>query len=858
MRLVFDPDFDGGTWPGPLAGRDAAFGEAWVGPLGLLAAVETALGLGGRWAAQAVRAAALVGAVRETQGFWSRSAEADPLGTADVLLRWRDELALAGWIGEPVAPRLAQLAAVTRDAMPGVPDRLSGALRAIARRGAGGAIREIVCLGAPAELGWLWQSLLAALREDGAQVVSAPPSPAPSAGDLAALRLGRFTPRGDGSLFLLRASGVLAAAEHVAAWLTGRKPREDVVVVTPDAALDAALHRFGLPTLGGGGGGNVLPQVLPLVLQMGWSPPDPQLALDLLTLPTGPIPGPLASRLSQALQEWPAVDSNVWRSRLAEGLSLIQESDRASSFAERVGSVFRAAVPRGRPYPVSEVAARLRIVDVWARGHAGSDSDREPWVLVSAQCAELSRLLGLSGLRELPPAQLDWFVSEATRVASLPPRHPAEAGIHGVSSPGAVAGPAHIVVWWSFTADAAPQTRGLPLATTELQALRPAGVRLLDPGSVANARTARWRRPLLQATEALLLVCPRVGDDGEERFPHPLWTEIAGRATNGAALEGPRPPLGSRTTRKPRPRGPIPRPTRVWKVVGSVPRLPPHVSPTGLGDLLGCPFRFAARAHAAIRPGRSASLSTGDQLWGRLTHELLRRLFEGPGLSPAEARTQAGTLFDAEGPRLAAALFLPGSEAARTAVKHAIQSSAETLFGHLKEARLRPVQVESLREREAFGAVLRGQPDLVLGDPPAIVDLKWSGASHHARSLATGTSHQLAAYSYLVSEGPVPDAPVAYFILSSQRMIEGGHGPFPGAEVVSGPGLRETWDALCLAVEAARRELASGVLTAAGIVEGTHEEPFKHGGIDDATGCLRLPAPCRFCDLGALCGREAH
>jgi len=50
MKIFFDPDFDGGCWPGPLNGtppRPAVVGEAWVGPLGLRGILETALGLGG-------------------------------------------------------------------------------------------------------------------------------------------------------------------------------------------------------------------------------------------------------------------------------------------------------------------------------------------------------------------------------------------------------------------------------------------------------------------------------------------------------------------------------------------------------------------------------------------------------------------------------------------------------------------------------------------------------------------------------------------------------------------------------------------------------------------------------------------
>lgn len=47
MKVVFDRSFDGGAWPGPLAERDAAMGESWLGELGMLGLLETMVGLAG-------------------------------------------------------------------------------------------------------------------------------------------------------------------------------------------------------------------------------------------------------------------------------------------------------------------------------------------------------------------------------------------------------------------------------------------------------------------------------------------------------------------------------------------------------------------------------------------------------------------------------------------------------------------------------------------------------------------------------------------------------------------------------------------------------------------------------------------
>ena len=136
MRITLGLDFTGGSWPGPLADRDAVAGEAWVGPGGLLGLLETQLGLSGPPSGAAVRAAALIPALGRVDGFWAASAQDNPFFTARTLLRWRDYLALHGWQGEPTSPRLAKLAEVTEGAFPGFPDRLHAVTRALGDRSA--------------------------------------------------------------------------------------------------------------------------------------------------------------------------------------------------------------------------------------------------------------------------------------------------------------------------------------------------------------------------------------------------------------------------------------------------------------------------------------------------------------------------------------------------------------------------------------------------------------------------------------------------------------------------------------------------------------------------------------------------
>ena len=278
MKICFDPEFDGGAWPGPLAGRDAVAGEAWLGEQGLLGRLEVALGLAGPVATPGERAAGLVPGLRQVEGFWSRSAEVDPLGSASELLRWRDELVLAGWdVREEGMPeRVASIGRLAPHILPGAPDRLWAVERALEVRPGEVAALEVL---EPIEaLPARWRAVVQRLAGQGTAVTQAEVAASGASGDLSGARDRGFQPSQDGSLQLLRSDGPWAAAVEVAAWLAARESTDGVVIVAPTPLLDSELRRFGLPATGAcqTGGGSTLLEILPLVLALGWHPAAPE------------------------------------------------------------------------------------------------------------------------------------------------------------------------------------------------------------------------------------------------------------------------------------------------------------------------------------------------------------------------------------------------------------------------------------------------------------------------------------------------------------------------------------------------------------------------------------------------------
>ncbi len=267
MNIRFDVDFDGYPWPGPLGTRGAAFGEAWLGPIGFLGLLEVQLGLAGPAVPEALRAAAVVPEIRKTLGFWSRSAEVDPIGVAGTLLRWRDLLWAAGWRQQPFSSRLKDLAKL---AVPsGMPDRVAALANRLVQNHTDVKLLELT--ESRKHYSHAWRAVFEGLERWGTRIIEIQPTTAEPSGDLLAAQKPKFTPAGDGRLQLLRSQGPQSAAESVAAWLAHSDRLDGTVVISADPLLDAAFRRYGLPTLGASAGsrGTSLVEILPLIVQMG-------------------------------------------------------------------------------------------------------------------------------------------------------------------------------------------------------------------------------------------------------------------------------------------------------------------------------------------------------------------------------------------------------------------------------------------------------------------------------------------------------------------------------------------------------------------------------------------------------------
>lgn len=103
LKLIFSPYYDGNCYAGNPEKNGCVLGTKHVGPLGLLNELELRAGLSRGETFPMQRAIAYCNAIHEALNsqaedpFYQQSFENDPLGVAQLLLRWRDALCLAGW-----------------------------------------------------------------------------------------------------------------------------------------------------------------------------------------------------------------------------------------------------------------------------------------------------------------------------------------------------------------------------------------------------------------------------------------------------------------------------------------------------------------------------------------------------------------------------------------------------------------------------------------------------------------------------------------------------------------------------------------------------------------------------------------
>ena len=894
MHIVFGESLDAGAWPPAPDGR--ALGFAAVGPAGLLALVETNVGLAGPSVPAARRIAVMRRriAVLGTSGrFWSGSFEVDPWAVARELLSWRDGLVAAGWTAQALLkppPRLADLAAlealVDPPLPPGLADRLVAARGAVAGY-ASLPIERIEVIDPVEAIAPGFKLLIGVLAGKGVKVSYRTIDAGLSSGtsDLARVQAWLKQPHkerlaGDGTFVVLHGHSEVAAAESVAEWLAcaSETDNTDTVAVlgASTGMLDIALSRRGLPRFAR------LPssplrgavQVLALAFATRWRPFDPSPLFDLLSLPRSPVPNAVGQALAAALVDAPGRDGPRWREAVEVGVQRRREKFERDGLSG--GALDRRAHQdegRWRAWISGELfdeatgmpaaAAREICAQVAAWSARLAPVAEGPLAAVGGFATTLSLVIDEAGLDPVPRVQLERMIDAVVADGVDADHVLAEAAAWShVGDPGQVWGPAKNVLWWGCGAVATSRQANI-WSDAERSALVKANC-WPDDRSASLAREASgWRRAVLNARERVLLIAPPEGGSDAQ---HPLLHELApllsatkaGLTFQSESLfQAKQVSLAGRTiSRAACEMRLLPGPRANWSVATGKVRPRETDAATSIERLLGCPFAWAVEYSGKLRPSRRSEVPQGETLLGRLAHALAAEVFQpGQPPPPAEARRLAEKRLPGLIDEIASPLRLPGAAADLARALSRMPTAMEVLAGNLLNLKATVIGAEIERETAdalASGLTLKGRVDLLVGldgGEPAVIDMKWSRSDSYRREdIQAGHAVQLAVYGRILGTAAAP-APGAYFMLSQARLLPAGDNAFGPAPGEGAPSLATVWSNVSTTWKARMDQLRLGQVVATGeaLAEGD-ERPTE-----ELT--LELDPDCRFCAKGHLCGQ---
>ena len=903
LKIVFGWHLDGPTCPETPGGGAYAIDAAVVGPAGLLALLETRLGINGPATPPARRIAqyaARLRAIDDSRSFFSRSFTADAWATARLLLLWRDELASAGWSPASRSWRSERLAVLARVEVleeltlaPGLADRAGSILTRV--HGAN-PIAELTLVDDPERLPLIWRRLIETLAASGTNVVRAPAESGRASGDLAAVQAlisGRKPGalRGDRTFSVVRYDNALAAGDIAAEWLAAgeklaasREANTDVVIIRQGNAtiLDAACHRLGLPKPGGSERSPFRGalQALPLAFETAWRPLDAERVLELLVMRGSPIPYRIGRYFADVLRDFPGTGGARWRAawdkavdRLREGLS-DEGLDKAQVIKRTRQSVteWRQWLEPERFDRDSGVTAEVadaicRKVERWAfkRGAASGD---EIYMKAASVASDLAATITDSGIDPISKPQLDRMIDAVIAQGIERPDAVADdAPWTTVDDASQIWGRVPAVLWWGFS-DAGSAASFDPWTHAEQEELAAAGASLQPRDDMTALRLDAQRRAFLNVDDRMLLIMPAASST-ETGATHPVWHELANldgldrTMVDGRALRrGARVVLGGRAWETARAEHrPFPRPIRDWTVPEQRIGGRESESATSLENLLGCPMRWALQYSVGLRKTGLLDMAEGNRLKGNVAHEVLARFLARPRPDDeAGIRSAVEKILDAVLPEIGSPLLLPGRRLDQEDVRRNTISSAVVLSRILGQCGLSVAATE-----RRFECSLDNQTDLVgvvdveltdeRGDP-AVVELKWSSRDRYRRDeIVQGRSVQLAVYARLVKRDD-RDAfpPSAYFMIKQRRLLAVDSDPFPVESRTEGLGLDGVWNAIVESRNRKIEEMGAGRVVAAGVES---KDPGAGDTVRSAADPIVVEPPCRFCDYGRLCGKQA-
>ena len=728
---------------------------------------------------------ALAERLKRDEAVFRQSFEVDPIAVAEELLRWRDELVIAGWdrsctdLGSQRLKHLAEVETrLATECKCSEGDRLLAVIAELSCRSGG----ELTVISRD-PLTWypkLWQRLfekLGAVHEPtGMQLAYA--------NDLQRLQAylsGGFPSlelTGDGTVQRLTAQSESTLSEAAAECIAAENSESVIVAGDNLHLLEDALRRRDFPVshFSKRSLKTAISQLLPMALALCREPVDLNAMGEFLLHPESPIEDPIRSLLLQTLRARPGVGGKAWRAALSE-----EAGEAASDWLE----CERTDSSRPNPSTLARMADRL---GDWVREKLGNQSvpeEQQPqWesLLVCAdQFAQQVQRLD-------HPTRTDiQRLLDLVQYHNGPEHHDVpELGHVPVVTAAGLTERRQMVFWWDFTGGEGAYEWSW--TETETEHLRGRGIVVESIGTQQAKRYAQQLRALGAAEQRLVLFTSRQRN-GSDLAEHPLWARLRARASGVERLitdvdallchGKPFRPIGLDTVQP----ASLQAPHRWLKLPPSV-QIPKRSceSYSSLATLVRDPFTWVCKYTAKLEAGAvwNTRFRIDQRLHGQLLHRVIERMFprQNPpfrwqGATPSQIRQWLDSEWPAMLKEEAIPLLLEGNRHHALTLKQLAEDSILDLIEMLHHIRaVWAVADWQTRPQPFFGGWVSGNIDLLVHTDnrrPVIIDFKMGDRDRYLKETTEDRALQLAIYGHLASTDRFAPPPTCAYHLLGRR-----------------------------------------------------------------------------------------
>ncbi len=832
MILFFGLEMDEGVFPKTWSDPNHPYaGCYYCGPKNLLKLLEKQLTLNGLISennflrVEQYRQVLKQHLVREPDAFYGQSFEADQMGTAVTLLKWRDELIVGGVDfknkAENLPQRLNTLFGVERLLdiseqllYPGYADRFVRVVEVLQNEVI--PITKII-LNEPLDLlPYSFQRLFEIMKNQGVPLEVNTIQANAEKEDLKSFQyflgnrykgVAQKKLQGDGSLILIKGKRETDLAVWLARLLRLNPDLQPVCLIPEkNRALDDALIHDGFPSLGILSESLARPtlQILKLVNAFLWKPVDPFKIMEFVSLSVKPLWDELAEIIAEQMAKTPGIKSERWNQvvfNYFKGLEKRAETDTTIE-VEAIRKEYEFWFERKRydineMVPKDDVVAVFNYIHLWALKQHQENSYRQNSILVLSDQARKIRDLLLAlpeNESQLSNLQVERIVRTVYEPTPVMFREPQAGHLPYVYHPAAITKPVPDVFWWNFV-DREPDHTFSHWYEEEWDYFRKNDLPI-EPIHRQNAR-ALWLRhqPVFRATDRLVFIVPEV-IEGREMLSHPLLGDLSGAFENieniTFDIDAANPNEILSDWALPEKEALVPRLLGDPKPYIHMPEnklfeTPDTESFSSLESLFYYPYKWVFKHKIKLRASSILSVVREHTLMGNLAHRVFELMFEEDTSQWTKADTEQWIterlpkLLEEEG----AILLLYGKEPERINFENLLKYSAWSLIHTIQSNQWKVVATEQQVRGDFMDLKVKGFIDLVLerDGEIAIVDLKWSGAGYRENTFRNREDLQLVIYSKLIKNAK-PWAHTAYFIISQAKMIARNHLAFNNATAV--------------------------------------------------------------------------